>query len=252
MNQSLSNMRPAPPGDDELDLINSIFPLDDSALEKLGSFHALLVKWQAKTNLIASSTLDGFWSRHVADSLQVLALGNKIGTKHKWVKTQWADLGSGGGFPGMVIGIVLGVMEGNGAGDSDGAGKTCPVSLIEANAKKCAFLRQAVRHCDALAKVYHQRIEADLAPIMKSNLVTARALAPLPKLLDLVGGYLCDGRIGLFPKGQDYLEEIEECRGDWQFDLLVHQSRVETGSVILQLENLLRRSSAPDERIKDK
>ena len=135
-------------------------------------------------NLIASSTIPIVWTRHIADSLQLLALAPKARI--------WADLGSGAGFPGLVLACAL--AEGEGA----------RVHLVESNGKKAAFLREAVRVTGAPAQVHAVRVgdfvENSPEPI---DVVTARALAPLPEFLAMAYPLLKRGSVGLFPKGQD-------------------------------------------------
>ena len=109
----------------EIDLLNSIYPVSRETISRLERYNAILRQWQAKTNLVAPSTLDEFWSRHVADSLQIVA--------RKSDARRWTDIGSGGGFPGLVIAIVLGTEK---------PGSDLEISLVESIRKKCAFLSQ--------------------------------------------------------------------------------------------------------------
>jgi 16S rRNA (guanine527-N7)-methyltransferase len=208
----------------ELELLRQIFPVSRETIERLETYRRLLETWQAKTNLVAPNTLPQFWSRHVADSLQVKALCPDA--------LRFADLGSGGGFPGLVIAITnIGV---------PGAEH----HLVESLAKKCAFLRQVARETGASVIIHNQRIESAAERIAAlpapPQVVTARALAPLVALLGLAEPLLLAGATGFFHKGREYVREIEECNGLWRFDLVVHDSRVETGSVLLQVSNLER------------
>lgn len=210
------------PDSQELSLLNSIHPVSRETLERLGLYREQLLRWQAKTNLVGPATLTDFWSRHVADSLQCLAL---------YPQTRvWADLGSGGGFPGLAIAIAN-------AGESDKNHH-----LVESIHKKCAFLRSVVRETGARATVHCERIESVAKHIAnlpeKPQIVTARALAPLPRLLALAHPILASGAVGLFHKGREFEAELRECDGLWQFDLVVHKSRIEIGSVLLEVRNL--------------
>jgi 16S rRNA (guanine527-N7)-methyltransferase len=114
--------------------------------------------------------------------------------------------------------------------------------LIESLAKKCAFLRTVARETGAAALIHNERIESAAERIARlrppPEIVTARALAPLPALLGLAAPLLRAGATGLFHKGRDFLREIEECRGLWRFDLVVHESRIEAGAALLEIRNL--------------
>ncbi len=210
--------------DDQRQLLESIHPVSRETLDRLERYRQVLVQWQAKTNLVAPATLNDFWTRHVADSLQIKALAPNA--------VRMVDLGSGGGFPGMVLAI---------------AGSEQPGSehhLVESLNKKCAFLRAVGIETGTRCTVHCQRIESAAKQIAQSTIrpqiVTARALAALPKLLELAEPLMAVGAKALFHKGRDYLAEIEECRGLWQFDLVVHASKIETGSAILEISNLAR------------
>ena len=158
---------------------------------------AALLAWQRRMNLVASSTEPTLWTRHVADSLQLLALAPDARI--------WADLGSGGGFPGVVIACAL--------ADIPGA----QVHLVESSGKKAAFLHEAVRATGVPATVHARRIEDFVknAPV-PIDVVTARAVAPLPKLLALAYPLLKTGTLGLFPKGQDVARELTEAAKCWK------------------------------------
>lgn len=160
----------------------------------------LLVKWQKAINLVAPASLSDMWSRHIGDSLQLMPLVPETALK-------WVDLGSGGGFPGLVIAAVL--------ADREGA----RVHLVESDTRKAAFLREATRLASLPVEVHAQRIEAvaeRLAP--GTHVVSARALAPLPRLLDLARAFLAEGAIGLFHKGRDAELELTEARKGWTLD----------------------------------
>ncbi len=212
------------PLESELELLQQIYPVSRETLDRLETYRRLLETWQAKTNLVAPNTLPQFWSRHVADSLQVKALCADT--------RRFADLGSGGGFPGMVIAIAnVGLLG-------------AEHHLVESLAKKCAFLRSVARETGASVTIHNERIESAAERIatlaLPPQVVTARALAPLRTLLGLAEPLLKAGAKGLFHKGREYVREIEECNGLWRFDLVVHDSKVETGSVLLEVANLER------------
>ncbi|GLR50759.1 16S rRNA (guanine(527)-N(7))-methyltransferase RsmG [Shinella yambaruensis] len=191
--------------------------------DRLNAFVALFQKWAKTINLVAPSTLAEVWSRHVVDSMQIYALysGPRI----------WADLGSGGGFPGIVTGILL-------AGAGDGW-----VHLIESNNKKAAFLRTAIRETGARASVHAIRIEEAPAAIAHCDAISARALADLDLLMDFGWPWAernPDLRFFLH-KGRDYQREVDKALGRWRFDLVKHASVVEPDSVVLELSKLSRR-----------
>jgi 16S rRNA (guanine527-N7)-methyltransferase len=195
--------------------------------ERLDRFVALLLTWQQTTNLIAPSTIPHLWTRHIADSLQLLELAPDARI--------WIDLGSGGGFPGLVIACAL--------GDKPGAA----IHLVESNAKKAAFLREAQRLIGAPAIVHAERIE-DFAGSFSSpaNVVTARALAPLNSLLELAFPLLARGRaIGLFPKGQNAEEELGEARRNWNIKVNLVPSRTDPGGRIVVVQTLARLGTTP-------
>lgn len=213
------------PSSKEISLLNSIYPLDDNALEKLSIYHRTLVQWQKKTNLVAPSTLEFFWSRHVADSLQILALYPNI--------NYWTDIGSGGGFPGMVLAIMLGIRNEDRPDSSN-------VNMVESIQKKCVFLRKVSNETNAAASIHANRIESSAKQFESAQAVSARALASLDKLLILTEGHILGARFAVFHKGRDFQREIEECNGKWNFDLVVHNSKIDAESVILEVRDAVR------------
>jgi 16S rRNA (guanine527-N7)-methyltransferase len=176
----------------ELERIRAAHPLlsalPEATLRRLEIYANLLEKWQRAVNLVGDSTLGDLWVRHVADSLQ---LAEAVPEARKWL-----DLGSGAGLPGLVIAIKL--------ADEPGA----LVHLIEAGRRKCTFLREVARATDAPAIVHCGRIEEILPGFSeKIEAVSARALAPLPKLLAYAEKFLDLGAIGVFPKGKNFEAE---------------------------------------------
>lgn len=204
---------------DDISALDGLVEVSRETAERLERFVALLRKWQAAENLVAPDTLPLIWRRHVSDSAQLAKMFPDA--------RAWVDLGSGAGFPGIVIAILL-------AGTPDAI-----VHLIESNRRKCAFLRQAIRETGACAKVHAGRIEAILAAWREPvGMVSARALAPLDRLLWLAEPLLSKGANGAFHKGQDFEREIEEASKSWEFDLILHDSLVEGGGVILEIRHL--------------
>ncbi|WP_349956856.1 16S rRNA (guanine(527)-N(7))-methyltransferase RsmG [Rhizobium sp. ZPR3] len=190
--------------------------------ERLQHFAQLFQKWAKTINLVAPSTIDDLWRRHIADSAQIFQL--HPATDH------WVDLGSGGGFPGVITAILLA---------EKGAGH---VDLVESNQKKAAFLRVCLRECAARGAVHAIRIEEAPSAIRNCDVISARALAELEMLLDYAAPWLDrNENMRLFlHKGRDYERELQKARSRWEFDLVKHQSVVERDSVILELSRLRR------------
>jgi 16S rRNA (guanine527-N7)-methyltransferase len=188
-------------------------------LERLDRYVALVLEWQKTTNLIAPSTIPEIWTRHVADSLQLLPLapGAKL----------WVDLGSGGGFPGIVLACAL-------ADTADAV-----VHLVESNQKKAAFLREALRVTGAPGIAHAVRIE-DFAQRFSEapNVVTARALAPLSELLALASPLLKKGAKGLFLKGQDVEAELTEAAKYWDIAYSLAPSKTSRQGHIVQVSRM--------------
>ncbi|MFS2152984.1 16S rRNA (guanine(527)-N(7))-methyltransferase RsmG [Rhizobium sp. Rhizsp42] len=188
--------------------------------ERLEHFVGLFQKWSKAINLSAPSTLKDAWERHIADSAQIFQLQPHAGN--------WADLGSGGGFPGVVTAIFLAELN-------DGW-----VHLVESNNKKAAFLRAALRETGARGSVHPVRIEDAVADLPACDFISARALADLDKLLEFVEPFaIRNEKIrAYFHKGRDYRSEVANARGRWAFDLVEHKSAVEMDSVVLEISNL--------------
>jgi 16S rRNA (guanine527-N7)-methyltransferase len=195
------------------------FNVSRESLAGLETYVGLLQAWQQKFNLVGPSTLDRIWERHVADSLAVLEYlppdSHNI-----------ADLGSGAGFPGMVVAIVSGRR----------------VHLFESNGKKCAFLREVIRQTGANAAIHQLRVE-EFKPdhsATKFTVVLARALAELSGLLTLAEPFLSQGAIGLFHKGQDVETELTEATKYWKLDFQLHRNAAFEGGVILEVREAIR------------
>lgn len=161
------------------------------------------------------------WDRHILDSAQLSSL--KPDAMH------WLDLGSGGGFPGAIMAILL----------KDRPGAHC--DLVESNRKKAAFLSTVLAELHAPATVHPQRIEGIETAIPTCDVVTARALAPLPLLLRFAAPWSAAGAVCLFHKGRDYRAEVQESRDAWSFDLIEHPSRVDADGVVLEIAHIRHR-----------
>jgi 16S rRNA (guanine527-N7)-methyltransferase len=214
--------RPASTIADDRSRALTLTPVSRETEQRLDRFVALLLGWQHTTQLVANSTLPHLWTRHVADSLQLLDLMQEA--------KSWVDLGSGAGFPGLILACRL--------------AKTpqASVRLIEANAKKAAFLREAVRVTGAPAEVHHTRIENFVESFRDPvEVVTARALAPLKLLLDQSFPLLQRGARGIFPKGQDVEAELTEASKYWNIDATLEPSRTDSHGRIVVVHGLQRK-----------
>jgi 16S rRNA (guanine527-N7)-methyltransferase len=171
-------------------------PVSPDTLERLDKFATRLTQWQRRINLVAPSTLPQLWTRHIADSLQLLA--------HAPDARVWVDMGSGGGFPGIPVACALAQTPG------------AQVHLIESNGKKAAFLREAGRITGVPAVVHNERVE-DFGDSFRgaADVVAARALAPLKLLCNQALPFIGKGAIGLFLKGQDVEAELTEASKYW-------------------------------------
>ncbi|MGE7154024.1 16S rRNA (guanine(527)-N(7))-methyltransferase RsmG [Methylorubrum rhodesianum] len=188
--------------------------------EALDLYVAQLTRWQTVKNLVGPATLAEVWQRHVADALQLLTLAPEA--------KRWLDLGSGAGIPGLILAIA-------------GRGKTgFHVSLVESNARKCAFLSETARLTGAPVTVHNARIEAVIGTLSSVEIVCARALAPLSQLLAWTEPLLTSGTIGLFPKGRDAAAELTEAEDAWTFTRDLIPSRTDSQARIVRVTSLSR------------
>jgi 16S rRNA (guanine527-N7)-methyltransferase len=195
--------------------------------ERLDRFVSLLLTWQRHTNLIGPSTIPVLWTRHIADSLQLLDL--VAPDAQKSTAPVWVDFGTGGGFPGLVIACVFAERLG------------ARIHLIESNTKKATFLREAVRETGAPAIVHAGRIEdMGAALAATADVVTARAVAPLNDLLALVAPFVKKGAQALLPKGQDVDAELTEATKYWNIVADVVPSKTSPDGRILVVRRLAR------------
>src|SRR5918997_3443557 len=186
--------------------------------EKLELMERELRRWQAIKNLVGPATLDQIWDRHIVDSLQLLSLAPDART--------WIDLGSGAGFPGLVLAIA-------------GAERGLKVHLVESNSRKCAFLRHISRLTGSAATVHEARLETVVPGFVgKADVVSARALAALTQLLDWTAPLLKSGTMGLFPKGRDAEIELTEARKSWTFGVEILPSRTDSEARILRITSI--------------
>lgn len=202
-------------------------PVSRETVARLERFLDLLVQWQVKTNLVAPSTLSHLWTRHVSDSLQLLAIAPAAKV--------WADLGSGGGFPGIVLACAL-------ADAPD-----TMVHLVERNAKKAAFLREALRVSNGRGKVHLADIGDNVDRITGPvDCVTARAVAPLHQLIGFAEPLVRRGAKALFLKGQDVEAELTEATKYWIIEPHLYSSRTGGNGWIVEIDHIERRNPAAE------
>lgn len=207
----------------------NLCPVSRETEERLDRYVTLLLEWQSKTNLIAPSTLASIWTRHIADSLQLLDIAPSGKT--------WIDLGSGGGFPGIVLACALAVRP-----EAD-------IHLVERNAKKAAFLREALRVTGSRGTVHLAEIEnfVDSNP-PAADYITARALAPLNVLLGLSAPLIERGGKALFLKGQDVEAELTEATKYWTVRSQLHPSRTNLASRVVEIDQISAKGAPEAER----
>jgi 16S rRNA (guanine527-N7)-methyltransferase len=197
----------------------SLTPVSRETAERLDRFVAVLSQWQQRINLIAPSTQPKLWTRHIADSLQLHALAPQART--------WVDLGSGAGFPGLVIACALADLA------------EARIHLVESNARKAAFLREAARVTGAPAIIHAVRIEDFVENYPHGvDIVTARALAPLADLLAMAYPLSKRGAKGIFPKGQGLGAELTEAAKCWSIQASLVASRTDPKARIVVVTSI--------------
>jgi 16S rRNA (guanine527-N7)-methyltransferase len=202
-----------------------LVPVSHETVVRLDQFVELFLRWQPAVRLVAASTLPKLWTRHIADSLQIADLAPKAKV--------WVDLGSGGGFPGLIIAVAIAGRAG------------AIVHLVESDTRKAAFLREAARITRAPAKVHVERIESVAKRLGPVEVVTARALAPLPRIIELSEAFFASGATGIFLKGQDVDNELTEAAKSWKIQSRLLPSRTDPRGKILVIENAAQRPLTP-------
>jgi 16S rRNA (guanine527-N7)-methyltransferase len=197
-----------------------ILDLDVSreTLDVMHAYVALLRKWNTRINLVAASTVPDIWERHIVDSAQMF-LHAPTSARH------WVDLGSGGGLPGVVCAILAQQFL-----------PKCKFTLIESDARKSAFLVTVSRELGLNIQVLTARSE--VAPCQQADVVSARALAPLPLLLTWVTRHLAKEGVALLPKGKNYDQELAAAQREWQFDLAMIASQTDPLAKLLILKDI--------------
>ena len=220
-NASKPNSSPVLPSDKATAL--TLTPVSRETEARLDRYVELLLEWQAKTNLVAPSTLPHLWTRHISDSLQLLALAPTAKI--------WADFGSGGGFPGVVLACALAQVPG------------AMIHLVERNSKKGAFLREALRITNAPGTLHLTDIGDSVDSVIGSvDCVTARAVAPLHQLIGFAEPLVKRGAKALFLKGQDVEAELTEATKYWNIKPQLHSSRTGGHGWIVELDQIERRN----------
>lgn len=200
---------------DGAEAFRASYDVSRETLDRLRIHAALLEKWNPRINLVSKSTLSTLWARHTLDSAQLFEQRPE-GAAH------WADLGSGGGFPGLVLAIL-----------AHEAAPELRFTLVESDLRKATFLRTVATETGIGADIVTERIES-LEPLA-ADVLSARALAPLPRLLGFAARHLAPTGRALFPKGVSHATEIEDSLASWRFDVQKIPSRTDPASVILNI-----------------
>lgn len=244
-------MRTASGRIDTAEAFQETFGVSRETLDRLRTYEALLKSWQRVVNLVSPATLDDVWHRHFADSAQLLDLadissplgGEGPGARGRALEEggkiprpgeasggqSWLDLGSGGGFPGLVLAILLAEKA-----------PQARMTLVESDARKAAFLGEVARKTGVAVEIRAERSEkcATQANSRIRNVITARALAPLPKLLGLAQPFFSPPTVALFPKGREAEVEIAEARTRFDFDCQLAPSLTDAEARIVIVQNL--------------
>ena len=203
------------------------FDVSRETMVHLTTYQALLGKWQKSVNLVGPSTLAQYWHRHAADSAQIIELAPKSALV-------WLDIGSGAGFPGLILALLLAERSVEGA--------PCHVHLVESDRKKVSFLRAVIRDTGAPATVHHMRIEAlseaRPEPLRQVDVITARALAPMQGLAGFMAPFFNSSTIAMLHKGRDWQEELTQAAQYWKLDTIAHPSRTDAQARLIEIRAL--------------
>ena len=189
-------------------------------IDRLNQLESIVLKWNPKINLIAKSTIDNIWVRHILDSAQLFQYAQPN------VST-WLDIGSGGGFPGIVMAAM-----------SVGFGYKTDFTFVESDQRKAAFLRAAVRELDLTVTILAERIE-EISP-QNTEVITARALKSVTELLPMLERHIAPDGVAILPKGRTFADEILVARQHWQFNMSEHISITDIDACILILKDITR------------
>jgi 16S rRNA (guanine527-N7)-methyltransferase len=200
---------------DAFELLNRHVKISRETFERLSLYHNLLIKWQARVNLVGPESLQDAWQRHFLDSLQLL---NAIES----VSQVMVDLGSGAGFPGMALAIA-------------GANN---MHLVESDGKKISFLREVARITETKISIHHSRMEDCVFD--RVDIFTARAVAPLKELFSSIEPNVSHGTFCLFQKGKNSIKEMDDAKEEWSFDSIIIPSVTDKEGSVLRVSNLKR------------
>ncbi|WP_417269248.1 16S rRNA (guanine(527)-N(7))-methyltransferase RsmG [Celeribacter sp.] len=189
-------------------------------MERLEVYDGLLKKWNPAINLVSKYTLENTWGRHFLDSAQVFKVADAT-------KGSWVDLGSGGGFPGVVCAIIAAELA-----------PDLKFTLVESDQRKATFLRTVLRETGVEAQVLAKRVE-EVEPL-KATTLTARALSSLTNLLGFADRHLDQGGVAFFPKGMKYQEELSEAQAVWRFSHSEYKSVTDENAVIIKVGDIER------------
>ncbi|MGD1037316.1 MAG: 16S rRNA (guanine(527)-N(7))-methyltransferase RsmG [Roseiarcus sp.] len=202
----------------------ALVPVPPETQARLAVYVDLLARWRKVANLISDASFAEVWTRHIADSAQLLALAPQA--------RRWVDMGSGAGFPGMVIAIQLADVP------------AARVHCLESDRRKCAFLREVARATGAPAEIHPVRIESidpeTLAPV---DAVTARALAPLPRLLEFAKVWIAQGAVGVFPRGRSAEAQLETIPAAHDFAIDIVASKLDPEAAIVRVRSAFKARS---------
>lgn len=198
---------------------NSLENVSRETIGRLRSFEALAQKWTQKINLVSRGDIEQIWERHIVDSLQIYDLAPPNGL--------WMDIGSGGGFPG----IVAAIMAKENSSERE-------FILVDSDQRKCAFLRTAARELELNVKVFSERVEC-LEPV-SASVLSARAMDDLDGLLNHTARHLIRGGVALFPKGATWQKEHEGAQKNWDYELEVIPSETNSEATILKITEISR------------
>ena len=202
------------------DQLHPALPVSRETLERLEAHRALLAQWAPRINLVGPGQVGEYWTRHALDCAQLIL--------HAPEARRWVDLGSGAGFPGLVVACCLAERPGS------------EVLLIEPNQKRAAFLREAIRVTGAPARVLAKKAEEAASEALDCEIVTARALASLARITELAQAILMRGAVGLFLKSADVESEVTEARRLWSFRASLAPSLSDPRGRVVRLEGVAR------------
>lgn len=202
-----------------MDNVSPTVNVSRETMDRLNVFHDLLLKWNQKINLISKSSIPDVWVRHIWDSAQVFPLAEPC--KH------WVDIGSGGGFPGLIVSILACEFDPN-----------RNVVMVESDQRKSTFLRTVIRELDLNASVVTSRVEGIKG--MRADVLSARALSDLSDLMSHAERHLKPEGRAFFFKGEKWESEVEVARQAWSFSLTAHKSKTNPDAAILEIKEIQR------------